>query len=101
MKKGEEKVKSVKKVVIISGFIGFLWGTISFILWIMTSGGPTSGANPPISFVILTLPASIPILISYYYIDLPITLIIFLIPLLGVLIGVLVSYMYKKLRGSL
>ena len=98
MKKGKEKIKMVKKAVIIGGFIGFLWGIISLILWIMTSGGPTSGANPPISFVILTLPASIPILISYYFIDLPGTLIIFLIPLLGTIMGVLVGYLYNKVR---
>jgi hypothetical protein len=76
--------------------IGGVWGLISFVLWILASGGPTSSANPPIIFVILTLPASIPILISYYIIELPGTLIVCSIPLFGILIGALIGYASKK-----
>ena len=93
------------KWTIIGAIVGGVWGLISLVLWILASGGPTSSANPSITFMILTLPVSIPILISYYLDEYGIlrissTLLVFLIPIFGILIGALISYAYKKWRKS-
>jgi len=88
--------KWVKRGMIIGG----VWGLLSLVLWILASGGPTSSANPSITFMILTLPASIPILITYYIVDLPGTLIVCSIPIFGILIGALIGYAYEKWRKS-
>jgi len=82
----------------IGAIAGGIWGLISFVAWIMASGGPTSSANPPIIFVILTLPASIPVLIAYYIIDIPGTLIVYSIPIFGAVIGALIGYAYGKME---
>lgn len=91
------------KWTIIGAITGGIWGFISLVLWILTSGGPTSSANPPIAFIILTLPASIVLIISYYMdkykiIDPSGTSLVFLIPIFGIIIGVLISYVYKTWR---
>ena len=84
------------KWTIIGAIVGGIWGLISLVLWILTSGGPTSSANPPITFMILTLPASILLLITYYIIDLPGTLVVCSIPIFGIVIGALIGYAYEK-----
>lgn len=89
------------KWTIIGAIVGGIWGLISLVLWILTSGGPTSSANPSIAFMILTLPASILILISSYLdeygiIRISSTLLVFSIPIFGIVIGALISYIYKK-----
>ena len=93
------------KWTIIGAIVGGIWGLISLVLWILASGGPTSSANPSIAFMILTLPASILLLISYYLdeygiIRISSTLLVFSIPIFGILIGALISYIYKKWRKS-
>lgn len=89
----------------IGALIGGVWGLISFVLWIMSSGGPSSGANPPIIFMILTLPASIPILIAYYLseyelIDISSTFLVCSIPLFGIVIGALIGQRYEKWKKT-
>ena len=80
--------------------IGVIWGVISFYLWMMLSGGSISSANPPITFVILTLPASIPILIAYYkVIDFSGTLLVCLIPITGALIGAGTGCLVDKIKN--
>ena len=91
------------KIWIICAIAGGIWGLISLGLWIMSSGGPTSSANLPITFMILTLPASIPILISYYLdeygiIDLSGTLLVCSIPIFGALIGGGTGYLIDKYK---
>lgn len=91
------------KWTIIGAIAGGIWGFISLILWILTSGGPTSSANPPIAFMILTLPASILLLIfsfidKYTIIELSSNLLVFSIPIFGIIIGILISYVYKTWR---
>ena len=83
--------------------IGILWGIISVSLWIMTSGGPTSGANPPIAFMILTLPASIPLVISSYLdkyeiIGISSTLLVISIPIIGASLGYGFGYLFEKYK---
>jgi len=94
------KQKLINKWTKIGAIIGGIWGLISLVLWLLASGGPTSSANPPITFVILTLPASIPILISYYVIELPGTVIVCSIPIFGIVIGALIGHAYEKWRKS-
>jgi len=89
----------------IGGIAGCSWALISLALWSLASGGPTSGANPPVIFMILTLPASIPILVSYYLfeyrvIDISGTLLVCLIPIFGIIIGVLIGHSYEKRKWS-
>ena len=93
------------KIILIFSVIGGAWGLISLILWIMTSGGPTSGANPSIVFMILTLPASILLLTSYYLDEYKIvhissTLLIFSIPMCGILIGSMTGYLINKFKNK-
>ena len=93
------------KTWIIGAIVGGIWGIISLVLWLLISGGPTSGANPPIAFMILTLPASILLLISSYLEEYEIirisgTFLVFSIPILGILIGALISYVYGKVRKT-
>jgi len=80
---------------------GIIWGIVSFYFWMMLSGGPASGANPPIIFLILTLPASMPILIGYYtedIIDLSGSLIVCSIPIIGALIGAGIGYLIDRFK---
>ena len=91
------------KIWIICAIAGGIWGLISLGLWIMSSGGPTSGVNPPITFMILTLPASIPILIAYYLDEYGIiypsgTLLVCSIPIFGALIGGGIGYLIDKYK---
>ena len=82
-----------------SGLIcGIIWGIVSFYFWMMLSGGPTSSDNPSIVFGILTLPASIPLLIGYYIIDFSGTLTVCLIPITGALIGMGIGYLIDRFK---
>ena len=92
------------KMILIFSIVGGIWGLISLILWILTSGGPTSSANPPIVFMILTLPASILLLISHYLDEYGIigisgTLLVFLIPMFGILIGSINGYLIGSFKN--
>ena len=76
-------------------------GNSKFYFWMMLSGGPASGANSPIIFLILTLPASIPILLGYYaedIVDFSGSLIVCLIPIIGVLIGMGIGYLIDRFK---
>ena len=93
------------KTWIIGAIVGGIWGIISLVLGILISGGPTSSANPPIAFMILTLPASLLLLLSSYLEEYEIirisgTFLVFSIPILGILIGALISYVYGKVRKT-
>ena len=80
---------------------GIIWGIVSFYFWMMSSGGPTSDANPPIIFLILTLPVSILILIDYYaedVVDFSGGLMVCLIPVTGALIGAGAGYLVDRLK---
>jgi len=99
----QKSIIVIDKWTIICAIIGGIWGLISLALWILTSGGPTSSANPSIFFMILTLPASIMILIFSYLDEYGIisnssTLLVFSIPIFGIIIGTLISFVYKKWR---
>ena len=80
---------------------GVVWGMVSFYFWMMLAGGPSSSTNPPVIFLILTLPASIPLLVSYYIedvVDFSGSLVICLIPITGALIGIGIGYLIDRFK---
>ena len=86
------------KWTIIGAIVGGVWGLISLVLWILASGGPTSSANPSITFMILTLPGTIVILlVDNLDIDVSGTLIVLSIPIVGIVIGILISILISNI----
>ncbi|MCK5466668.1 hypothetical protein KAI56_04230 [Candidatus Parcubacteria bacterium] len=80
---------------------GMIWGIVSFYFWMMLTGGPSSSADPSVIFLILTLPASIPLLVSYYIedsVDISGSLVICLIPITGALIGAGIGHLIDRFK---
>lgn len=82
--------------VIIGAIAGGIWGVISAILCIVAGLSASTGSTS-IAFQILTLPATIALfLINYLDMDISGELILFSIVVIGILIGVLSSFIYEK-----
>ena len=83
-------------IVIIGAIVGGIWGVISAILCIVAGLAEPTGSTS-IAFQILTLPGTIALfLINYLDMDISGELILFSIVVIGVVIGVLSSFIYEK-----